>query len=258
MSEPIHVRARKFLQLFFNDEELTTFCFDYFPQVYNDFTQGMAKNQKVLMLVSYSQRLERFDELLAALERERPKGYRDHFAEKPRLIAPEPQAPKVVERNPRQIFISHASQDAEFAQRLAADLQANGWQTWMASDDIRPGEKWVEAINRGLTESGVFVLLLTPDAVASRWVQSEMNVAIGMEHRGEIRLLPLNVKPAATPALWGAYQWIAFAGGYEAGLAAFLSELEPRKAQQPVLTRVPQPVRQEKSEEGTHRIESDG
>ncbi|MAU01033.1 MAG: hypothetical protein CL608_28140 [Anaerolineaceae bacterium] len=248
MTEPIHVRARKFLQEFFNDEDLTNFCFDYFPQVYNDFTMGMPKSQKVRMLVENSQQRGRFDELLAALERERPKSYPDHFAEEPQQIDPKPGPVETIERNPRQIFISHASQDAEFAQKLANDLRANGWQTWMAPDNIRPGEKWVEAINRGLSESGGFVLVLTPSAVESRWVQSEMNVAIGMEHRGDLKLLPLNVKPTVTPALWGAYQWIAFDNSYEAGLSALLGELEPHKMVGPVSTGIIYTGAQDKQE----------
>lgn len=239
MTEQNHIRARKFLQEFFNDDELTIFCFDYFPQVYNDFTVGMSKNQKVLMLISYSQRRERFEELLAALERERPTAYKEHFAAKPRRVSQLPQQPKIGPRNPRQIFISHASQDAELAQRLAADLRKNGWQTWIAPDNIRPGEKWVEAIDRGLMESGVFILLLTPEAAASRWVQTEMNAAIGMENRGQVRLFTLNVKPTAISALWGAYQWIGFDRDYDAGLAAFLSELEPRDTPAPAGTRAP-------------------
>ena len=227
MPEPIHVRARKFLQEFFNDEDLTNFCFDYFPQVYNDFTQGMPKSQKVRMLVEKSQRRGRIEELLAALERERPKIYLDHFAEQPHLIDPEHQTHKTIERNPRQIFISYAHQDAEFAQRLEEDLQTNGWQTWMAPDSIRLGEKWVEAINRGLLESGIFVLIITPQSVDSRWVQTETNVAISMEHRGEIRLLPLMVKSTAMPPLWSDYQWIAISSeiDYEAGLVTLLNEL---------------------------------
>lgn len=83
------------------------------------------------------------------------------------------------------------------------------------------GEKWVEAIDRGLMESGVFVLLLTPEAATSRWVQTEMNAAIGMENRGEVRLFTLNVKPTAISALWGAYQWIGFDRDYDVGLTAF-------------------------------------
>jgi DNA-binding winged helix-turn-helix (wHTH) protein len=120
-------------------------------------------------------------------------------------------------RNPRQIFISHATADAELAHRLAADLQAEGWAVWMAPDSILPGEKWVEAINRGLAESGVFLLLLTPEAVVSRWVTTETNVAIGMEHRGLLKFIPLDVKPCLPPPLWTAYQKIDWQRNYEKG-----------------------------------------
>ena len=41
----------------------------------------------------------------------------------------------------------------------------------------------MEAINRELEESGIFVLVLTPAALASSWVHDETNVAIEMEHR---------------------------------------------------------------------------
>ncbi|MCP5095817.1 MAG: TIR domain-containing protein [Chloroflexi bacterium] len=34
----------------------------------------------------------------------------------------------------RQIFISHAHQDAELAQRLATDLKKQGFDIWIAID----------------------------------------------------------------------------------------------------------------------------
>ncbi|KAA3661975.1 MAG: TIR domain-containing protein [Chloroflexi bacterium] len=225
MTKQIHVRARKFLQEFFNDEELTNFCFDYFPQVYNDFTVGMQKSQKVRMLVENSQRRGRFDELLAALERERPKSYPDHFAEQPHLIDLEPQPKKAIEHNPHQIFISHAHQDAKFAQQLADDLRTNGWETWIASDNIQPGEKWVEAINRGLMESGIFALLISANALISRWVKSETNAAISLEHRGKIRFVPLTLEPVSMPPLWETYQKIPFSEDYNQGLKHLLRRL---------------------------------
>ena len=70
-------------------------------------------------------------------------------------------------RDPHQVFISHAYEDTEFAHRLAVDLRTAGWRVWITPDSILPGEKWVPAINRGLEESGVFVVALTPAAVKS-------------------------------------------------------------------------------------------
>ena len=42
---------RELLTAAFSDEELTTFCFDNFRPVYEEFATGMSRTQKVQMLV---------------------------------------------------------------------------------------------------------------------------------------------------------------------------------------------------------------
>jgi formylglycine-generating enzyme required for sulfatase activity len=158
---------------------------------------------------------------------------------RPNSAWPEPSAPVALHgapapvtappRNSRQIFLSHASQDAEFAHQLADDLRRHKWQVWIAPDSIESGEDWVQAINRGLAASGIFLLALTPDAVNSSWVNSETNVAIGLQHRHEILFIPLDVKAAAAPPLWQAYQNVSFQSGYQAGLERLLQRLQPEK-----------------------------
>lgn len=217
-------RFRQFIVKHFSDEELNNLCFDYFPLVYNEFTTGMPKSQKARLLVDACRRGDRLPDLQAALKRERPEVYEAFFSAAPSLP---PSPPESVERNPRQIFMSHAHQDASFAERLAGDLRARDWQIWTAPESIRPGEKWVEAINRGLAESGVFLLLLTEASVASRWVQSEANAAIGMEHRGEMRFLPLEIESVTAPPLWQGYHWISFQDDYKNGLENLLETLQP-------------------------------
>ena len=56
----------------FNDGELTTFCFDYFPEVQNNFTSGMTKGDKTLQLLDYCRRRERLPDLLKYLRAARP------------------------------------------------------------------------------------------------------------------------------------------------------------------------------------------
>ena len=130
-------------------------------------------------------------------------------------------------RNPRQVFISHAHEDTEFAHRLAADLRTAGWRVWISPDSIQPGEKWVPAINRGLEESGVFVVALTPAAVKSTWVQFETDIAIEQAVSGEMRFIPLGVLSCRVPLTWNAYQRVPFDGHYETGLQALLARLTP-------------------------------
>jgi hypothetical protein len=47
----------------------------------------------------------------------------------------EPQSTSV-----KQVFISHDTEDKQFAHRLADDLKRLGAEVWIAPDSIRPGE----------------------------------------------------------------------------------------------------------------------
>ena len=224
--------VREFVKKQLSSEELVEICHDYFPDVYDEFAPGMASSQRIQLLLDYCQRQGRLDGLLGALRRLQPALYRHYLA--PRLTRQLPEEPPPVVdrvRNPRQIFISHAHQDRELAQRLAADLQASGWPVWIAPDSIRPGEKFVEAIGRGLDESGIFVVLLTPAAVASRWVTLETNAAVELETQGEVRFLPILARPCRPPVLWRSYQRISLHGDYPAGLKRLLAELNGEAAE---------------------------
>ena len=60
----------------FNDEELTTLCFDHFPAVYEAFGSGMSKGDKILRLLDYCVRREQVAQLLAAVQTANPAQYR--------------------------------------------------------------------------------------------------------------------------------------------------------------------------------------
>ena len=228
---------RQYLTSSYSDEELIMLCADYFRDVYDNFAVGMTKTAKIQLLLDHCQRRDLMPNLLAALERDRPEQYRKRFGSA--AVEPGP-ATAPPGRDPRQIFISHAHEDAEYAHRLAADLGARGWRVWIAPDSILPGEKWVDAIERGLAASGVFVVALTPAAIRSRWVKTETNAAIALEHREAVRLVPLDVEACDAPLLWSSYQFISFRDGYEAGLRSLLSWLAPSET--PVSSPPPAPA----------------
>lgn len=227
MDKPSHdtVLLRKFLIEKFDDGELMELCFDYFPAVYDDFTDEMRKRKKVQLILDYCRRHTRFSDLMAALSRERPRLFQLRFASSAQRGTPTSIPPAFDEHNPWQVFISHAHLDSEIAQRLAADLRTNEWDVWIAPDSILAGEKWGESIERGLLESGVFVLIITPNAVASRWVKTETTIAIELEHKGLIKFVPLLVQQCQLPLLWGAYQLIDLSDSYENGWKQLLETI---------------------------------
>src|SRR5690606_35827090 len=72
--------------------------------------------------------------------------------------------------------------------------------------------------------------VLTPHTVNSRWVHSETNAAIGLQHKDAIRFIPLDVAPVTeSPPLWQAYQWIPFQNNYKDGLERLMQELQPKQ-----------------------------
>lgn len=200
-------------------------------EVKYDNLRGETLSARIHDLVQQQNRQGKLDNLLHYCAYLRPNTpWPDPTA--PVTLTAAPAAITAPQRNPRQIFLSHAGQDAEFAHQLAHDLERHGWQVWIAPDSIHPGEDWVQAINRGLAESGIFLLTLTPAAVHSPWVHSETNVAIGLQHQKALRFIPLDVKPATPPPLWQAYQWIPFQSNYKVGLERLLQAIEPAKVAQ--------------------------
>ncbi|MBL7183546.1 MAG: TIR domain-containing protein [Anaerolineae bacterium] len=133
----------------------------------------------------------------------------------------------------KQVFISHATEDAQFAHRLADDLQRLGVQVWIAPEGIRPGEGWVSAIERGLNESSHAVIVLTPAALQSKWVKKETDVTIAQERKGRIQVIPLYVEPCEVPLLLSSYQMVPFHGDYDAGLSQLANILGLRVAEPP-------------------------
>jgi len=222
---------RQFINDHFGPQDLNDLLFDYFRSVHEDVTPGMTKRQQISLLLEFCHRHNQMENLLAAVSQMRPFFQPDDYVQGRKAPTAAPLPPAPITRNPRQIFISHAHQDAEVAQRLAHDLEAHGYDIWIAPDSIRPGEKWVEAINRGLEESGIFVLLLSPDAVDSRWVNMETNAAIEFDHEGQMQFYPLMFKECRMPALWRAFHYISFLQGYELGIQILINNLKPEDIQ---------------------------
>jgi hypothetical protein len=70
--------VRELLMAAFSDEDLTTFCYDNFRPVYEEFATGMSRTQKVQRLVETCDRHGEMAKLLARVERANPYQY-DRF-----------------------------------------------------------------------------------------------------------------------------------------------------------------------------------
>ncbi len=81
---------------------------------------------------------------------------------------------------PKDIFLSYSRRDQEFVTRLASDLNEHVAFVWFDRSTIQPGQKWHEEIMEGIQECKAFILVLSPDALESRYVREEVNKALDL------------------------------------------------------------------------------
>lgn len=94
-----------------------------------------------------------------------------------------PTAPAAVQ-TPGQYhscFISYASQDQAFVERLYADLQRAGVPCWYAPEDLPIGGRIRQVIDASIHEYDKLLLVLSCYSVGSSWVEKEVETAFDTE-----------------------------------------------------------------------------
>lgn len=77
------------------------------------------------------------------------------------------------------VFISYSSRQSDLAYQMRESLEKKHLQCWMAPESIPAGSSYLAEIPVALSRTPLVVLLLTPDAENSRWVQKEIGTAVG-------------------------------------------------------------------------------
>jgi hypothetical protein len=118
------------------------------------------------------------------------------------------------------LFLSYAVADREFAERLAVGLTHLGHTVWFDTWEIAAGEVLTTRIDAGLARSEYLIVVLSPAALSSPWVERELGVALYdeiVEQRQ--RVLPVIVADCRPPPLLRAKRTIDFRESFEVGLA---------------------------------------
>lgn len=80
-------------------------------------------------------------------------------------------------------FISYSSKDQDFAERLYADLQSNNVRSWFAPHDLKTGDRYRDRIDESIRLYDKLLLILSENAVASTWVEEEVEKATDKERQ---------------------------------------------------------------------------
>lgn len=154
-----------------------------------------------------------------------------------------------------KVFISHSSRDEEFILRLATDLRTRaGIDAWLAQWEINPGDRIPERLEEGLSEADVFILVLSPDSVNSRWVEYERQAWLMMQIDEEKRakeelrpparrLIPILYRDCPMPAFLRPIHYLRITDqDYENGFNQLVSSIVEVPKKPPLKERVRPPA----------------
>jgi TIR domain len=109
----------------------------------------------------------------------------------------------------KHIFISHAGEDAQIANRLAGDLKNAGHDTKVDTKDLHLGDDAIDYMNQVIADAHTVVILFSKHTPNANWQKLEINAAVWNEVAQEggvcvvVRLDATAVPPVLGKKVWG-------------------------------------------------------
>lgn len=98
-----------------------------------------------------------------------------------------------------RVFISYSRLDVDWARSFAQALKEKGVSVWFDEFEISPGESLSGAIEAGLRDSDVFVVVIDPEHPSRPALYFELGAAIGLRKR-VVAIVPKEIEQARLPA----------------------------------------------------------
>ncbi len=112
--------------------------------------------------------------------------------------------------NKNHVFVSHSSKDKDTARMIVAALHASGYQVWYDDENLELGPL-KQQFDEHIRICQAFIVLLSPDAVASEWVRYEIETAQDWAAtHGEPIMVPIVIKSCQVPAPFARYKYLDF------------------------------------------------
>jgi hypothetical protein len=209
-------QIRRLLNQALDDPGLDAFCQDYFPVVFDRFSRGMRKDEKITLLLDHCRR-HGFTELRQALVPQRKVGdphYDDLTAlaeaiepllegdsrvgEGPGISAAQGQPLQMgrsetcpIEPNVKDFFISYNRADKQWAEWIAWHLEEAGYSTIIQAWDFRPGSNFVLDMQKAATEAQRTLAVLSQNYLDALYTMPEWAAAFSQDPTGEKKILLL-------------------------------------------------------------------
>lgn len=122
-----------------------------------------------------------------------------------------------------RVFIAYAVEERKQAERLAAGLEAAGFDAWLDRRKLMPGQNWRRAIEQAIEVADFFVACFSQLSVTKRGgFQRELRLALRTAETvplNRVFLIPFRLDECEVPADFAARaQWVDGFPEFEAGV----------------------------------------
>ena len=126
-----------------------------------------------------------------------------------------------------KIFISHSSNDKDFAIILATDLKKLGHTVWFDEWSIGVGDCIITKIEEGISRSDYLIIVLSRNSVKSNWVEKEWKIKFWDEIReNKVKVLPALIQRCSIPPMLKSKKYANFIHDYKVGLQELVRSID--------------------------------
>lgn len=113
---------------------------------------------------------------------------------------------------PMKVFLCHASEDKPIVERWYGHLEQRGYEPWLDTKQLLPGDDWDYEIRIAVESTDVVVVALSADSVTKvGYVQKEIRLvldAADARPRGQTFIIPARIDDAPVPHPLQRWQWV--------------------------------------------------
>lgn len=120
--------------------------------------------------------------------------------------------PDRARRTSVKVFLSYAREDLPTVRNIYSRLKIAGYDPWLDTEDILPGQDWMGEIRKEIDDADVVLFFLSKNSINKKgYVQKELKIVLDRVQElpeGQAFLVPVRIDPVEPPTPLHQFQWL--------------------------------------------------
>ncbi len=118
------------------------------------------------------------------------------------------------QRRPLKVFLSHVRSDSATVREMYQQLGADGFDVWLDTEALQPGQHWQSEIEKAISESDVAIVCISSNSTKGRgFMQKEIQMAFAAANTkvdGATFVIPVRLDSSRLPSSLAHHQWLDY------------------------------------------------